>query len=311
MNGTSKIKPVTFEDVLTVRSDKLKELREAISSSKDLSKILGGTVQFRLVVDTNVILGDILWLVDGRTNNEAKTQLMETIEAETIDVYAPPTLFKEVEEKLPALALEKGLNVEQMRAHWEIYKVKITIAEPDSERVLIAREGVDPDDAEFLALAQTISAAGVISKDRHISLMGGNQISVQCITYLRNYSRATAIELNIKVNGIRFAVHGIAAARKLFEGIKALVDGISRAPDWVKLALFAGGLFIAFHPGARAGAIRALKFLLAGVQEATPVAISGIFEAASLATKQQTTAKIMLDKAMEELGRNETAANLP
>lgn len=308
MNGQAiERKSFSVADIFTVRSDKLKELRAVIHSWKDFSKILGGAVQFRLVVDSNVVLGDILWLVAERTNEIAKTHLMEAIEAETIDVYAPPSFFDEVEEKIPLIAAEKGLDINQMHVHWGIYKSKIKSAEPDSEKVRILKNGVDPDDADFIALAQTIVATGVISKDKHIGLMGGNQISIACITHLRNYSRATAIELNIKVNGVTFAVVGVAAIRGLFAGIKALIDGIGKAPDWVKFALITGGLFIALHPGARASVARVLNSVLAGISEATPVVISGIAEAVTLAQHHKAEAQGHLGKAMTELGRNKLA----
>jgi predicted nucleic acid-binding protein len=292
-------------DVFTVRSDKLKELRAVIQTWKESSAFFGGAVQFRLVVDSNVVLGDILWLVAARTNEAAKTHLMETIEAETIDVYAPPSLFEEVDEKIPLIAAKMGLDINLMYLQWEIYKTKLKIAEPDSEMVRVLKNGVDPDDAEFVALAQTIAAAGVISKDSHIGLMGGNQISVACITHLRNYSRDTAIEFNIKVNGVLIANVTVAAMRSLFAGIRALIDGIAKAPDWVKIALLAGALFVALHPGARASVVRGLKALLQGIGEATPFVIAQIAEAATLAEKHKSEAKVHLDKAMSELTRND------
>lgn len=54
------------------------------------------------------------------------------------------------------------------------------------------------DDAEFVALQKTIGAAGILSKDPHISMIGGNQVSLACIFRLRNYSRIAAIEMSIK-----------------------------------------------------------------------------------------------------------------
>lgn len=86
-------------------------------------------------MDANIILGDLIWLVSKRTNDSAKTQLMETIEAETIDIYAPPIFFDEVEEKIPLLATEKGLDINLMYEHWEIYKTKIKLSLPDSDKV--------------------------------------------------------------------------------------------------------------------------------------------------------------------------------
>ncbi|MDD2916015.1 MAG: PIN domain-containing protein [Gallionella sp.] len=300
--------PSRFEDVFTVRSDKLKQLRVVIQSWKESSAVIGGAAQFRLVVDSNVVLGDILWLVSGRTNENAKTQLMETIEAETIDLYGPPALFDEVEEKIPLIAADKGLDADLMYAQWETYKILIKLVEPDGEKVQTLKNSVDPDDAEFVALAQTIGAVGVVSKDRHIGQMGANHISVTCITHLRNYSRATAIELNIKVNGVLFATVSHAAIVGAYAGCKALIEGISKAPDWVKVALLVGGLFVFLHPGARASVARGLKTFLDGISEATPFVIAEIAAAIELAQKHNAEAQGHLGNAMKELGRNEVVS---
>lgn len=296
-----------LEGIFSVQSSKLKELRVAVRSWKESSAIIGSAAQFRLVVDANIILGDLIWLVSKRTNDSAKTQLMETIEAETIDIYAPPIFFDEVEEKIPLLATEKGLDINLMYEHWEIYKTKIKLSLPDSDKVQVLRGGKDPDDAEYIALEQTMGASGVISKNHDIRQMGGNQISITCITHLRNYSRSTSIELNIKVNGVMFANISVASIRGLFEGGKALINGIGKAPDWVKLALLAGGLFVVLHPGARTAVANSLKTVLQGIGEATPTIIALIAEAAVLAEKHKSEAQVHLDNAMKELERNNSA----
>lgn len=308
MNAPAKEKhQFNIENVFAVRSDKLKELRAVVRSWKQSSAVIGGAAQFQLVVDANIILGDLIWLVSKRSNISAKTQLMETIEAETVDIYAPPIFFDEVEEKIPLLATERGLDISLMYEHWAIYKTKIKLASPDPDKVQVLRAGKDPDDAEYIALEQTIGAFGVISKNHDIRQMGGNQISVTCITHLRNYSRATSIELNVKVNGMLFANISIATIRGLFEGGRALINGIGKAPDGVKLALLVGVAFVALHPGARASVLSSLKTVFAGIGEATPAVIALIAEAAVFAEKHKCEAQAHLDNAMKELGRNETA----
>lgn len=295
-------KPQSLAEFFVVRSEKLKELRVVIQSWNSSGSLFSGAAQFRLVIDTNVVLGDILWLVAERKSATAKTHLMESIEADTVQAYVPPTLFAEVEEKIPLLAAEKNLDEDVMFAHWEEYKSKLVVHEPDAELVRVLRNGADPDDADFVALAETIAAAGVFSKDGHIRKMGGNQISLGCITYLRDYSRATAIEVNIKVNGVMLANVSIAAIRGLLMGVRALIDGIQRAPDWLKFALLAGGVFIAMHPGARASVVRGLKSFLNGVAQATPVVIAHVAEAAALAEQHRQEAQGHLELAMKELG---------
>lgn len=288
----------------SVRSDHLKNLRAALHQWKELQPVLGDIAQFRVVVDTNVVIGDLLWLSGKRKNPDATTDLMEVIEAETVDIYAPPALFHEVEEKIPLLAEEKGIDVDQLRTQWEQYKPRLKIKEPKPERVTALQHGVDPDDAFFVALAEDISAHGVITKDRHIEMMGGNWITIECVTNLRDYSRAIAVNMNIKVSGVMLTGVALASVRQLLLGIKALASAISRAPDWVKIALLAGGLFIIFYPGARARLTQWVMAALEGIQDATPYVTEQIAEAAALAGKHGDEAKSHLEKAMLELDRS-------
>lgn len=295
---------LNLADFFAVRSEKLKELRSIVQSWKDSGTVIGVAAQFRLVIDTNIVIGDILWMVAERKSPSAKTHLMEVIDAETVQAYVPPVLFAEVEEKIPLLAQEMNLDKEVMLSHWAEYQKNLIVQEPNPERVRTLQNGADPDDADFIALAETIAAVGIFSKDSDIAKMGGNQISLECITYLRNYSREAAIEVNIKVNGVLLTNVSIATIRGLLTGVKALIDGIQRAPDWLKLALLAGGVFIALHPGARASVARGLKSVLNGVVQATPVVISHIAEAAALAEQHRQQAQGHLALAMSELGKN-------
>ncbi|WNB76409.1 PIN domain-containing protein [Methylomonas koyamae] len=304
---TPESQPLSTADIFTVRSDKLKDLRVVIQAWKGFNDIFGELVQFRLIVDTNVILGDLIWLVSKRKNKDAKTELMETIEAETIDVYAPPLLFIEVEEKIPDIASKKDLDVDQMLNEWQIYKSRIKISEPDSAIVNGLKSSVDPNDADFIALAQTISADGVLSKDKDIAQMGGNQITILFVTHLRNYSRATAIELNIKVNGMIFAYLSVTAFQGLFTGIQSLSSAARAAPTWVKFGLLASTVFVAAHPNSRANALRLLKTVLAGIADATPAVIGFIAEAAVLADSHKSEAQAHLNKALMELNKHPTS----
>lgn len=299
--------PVSADGIYSVRSDKLKELRALIKTWKDFEKVIGGAVQFRIVVDTNVVLGHIRWLAFKRKNETARTSMMEAIEAGTIDVYVPPSLFDEVEEHIDRIAEEEGQDREAMLAHRRHYQTKLKVCEPDNNKVQRLQGGVDPDDAFFVALAETVAAQGIVSNDHHIEKMGGNRISVDCIVSLRDYSRATAIELNIKCMGVMLGWTSIAAVRGMFAAIKALMDGISKAPDWLKLALLAGGAFCVLHPGAREVIVRGLKAVLAGIEEATPALISHLAKAATLAEQNKGEAQTHLSAALEELNRSASA----
>lgn len=295
---------LAIEDILSVRSDKLKDLRNIISGWESFSAYFEGLAQFKVVVDSNIVIGDILWLVSGRKNKTAKTDFMEIMAAQTVEVYAPPKLFIEVDEKIPLIAAEKGLDASLLFAEWSIYKLQLKASEPDVNKVQALKNSVDPDDAEFVALAQTINAAGIFSKDQHIAAMGGNQISVECITHLRNYSRHTVIDVNIKVNGILLASIGVAAVIGLFNTMKALMKSVQKAPDWLKIALIVAGIFALLHPKTRNNINSGLNKLLVGINEATPSIISKIGEVVNLAQNEGKEAQHHLNLAIKELNTN-------
>ncbi len=291
----------SLDYIFAVRSERLKQLREIVDSWESLRSVLGVAARFTLVVDSNVVLGDILWLVAERRDSSAKTQLMETIEAGTLDVYVPPKLLDEVEEKISLIAEEKGLDQGSMYAEWQTYQKVLKITEPDDENVELLRKGVDPDDADFIALASEVMAAGIFSKDKHIEMMGGNMISIQCVAALRDYSRATAVEMHIKVNGIILAIASISALRGLAHGCKVLFNRISIAPGWVKVALLVSLTYVALNPKARETVGNLLNSAFSHLRGATPHVLSFIAEASKVANEHQDKAKRHLEMAMAEL----------
>lgn len=289
-----------MSDAFFVSSQRLKDLRSICDGWEGLQSFLGKSARFSLVVDTNVVLGDILWLVAERRNPSAKTQLMETIEAGTLDVYVPPKLIEEVEEKIPLIAADKKLDVELMRVEWRLYRAMLKVGYPDEEIVKAHRLGVDPDDADFVALAQTIRAGGVFSKDKHIRMMGGNTISIECIGHLRNYSRSAAVELNIKVNGVMFSIVGMKSINALMKGGKQLIQRIGTSPDWVKALLFAGLAYVALNPRARESVGRYLNGFFLQLDDVLPKVLSAVAEASSIAKVRGAEAQSHLERARLE-----------
>ncbi len=302
-NAISNATSALSDSFLAVRSSKLKELRTSIGTLRQLNYPMVAIAKISLVIDTNIVLGELRWLSSKRRTDEAKTGLMEVIEAETVTLYAPPIFFAEVEEKIPLMATTQGLDAEVMRQHWDVYKTKITLAIPDEDLVRSLKSGVDPDDAEFVALQQTIGADGVLSKDAHIAAMGGNKVSLDCIFYLRDYSRTAAVELNIKVAGANFTLAGLTAIRACVAGIQALSRSITAAPDWMKFALLLCALLTIANPGSRAKVLGAVDSLLAGAASAVPAVLDLVAVAAQLANEKESQSKAHLAKALADISK--------
>jgi len=288
-----------------VPSDKLKELNDAIAAWKELAKQLEKAVQFRVVIDSNIVVGDIRWLTIKRKVPGARTALIETILAGTVDAYVPPELFKEVEEHLLRISVEDKISHAHLTQQWVAYKQYLKVLEVDSALVESYTDGVDPDDAYFIALAHLVAAAGIVSNDRHIKQMGGNQISIHCILSLRDYSRAKAIELNIKFSGLSLGIMSVVGFIGLFQAVKALIVAVQKAPDWVKITLVVAALVCVLHPGARKKITTFLTRALEGIKSASPQVAVHIAEAAAVAESNRLLAENHLKKAMQELEHHE------
>ncbi len=175
------------------RSDLLPTLRRAVESIDQLKHLVGPIAEFHVVVDANILIADLLWILEKRRSNTARTGLQECIRAETIIAYVAPTVVAEVEEKLPLITAERGLCHDAWRPEWGSYKSMLRIQEPDPVSLQRYADGQDPDDAPTLALADVIAASGILTRDSDIPAMGGNPIPVEFVLEMRDYSRKTAV----------------------------------------------------------------------------------------------------------------------
>jgi predicted nucleic acid-binding protein len=262
---------------------------------------LGLVAQFDLVIDTNIVIKELLWLTRSRRNPNAKSELVEAAEADTIKLFGPPALFEEVPKKIPVVAADLAVDADIMFEHWMEFKKYVQLAIPDQTFIDELQSGVDPDDAPFVALEKTIDAAGILSRDSHIAKMGGSTVPLKCIFYLRDYSRHAAIEMSIKVAGTSLLIAGITSIGAACHATRSLAAAYSRLPQWVKLTLVIGGLLALSNPKARVATANLAKRLTQGIASTTPIAIQLISDAACTASENQSLAKINLDRALSEL----------
>src|SRR5690606_7745893 len=120
--------------------------------------------QMNIILDTNVIISDILWLATKRKNPDARPSLLETIVSGTLKAYAPDFLLVELDKHLPRLSVERGIPLETLNKHWEEYRPYIelvAVEEPTEEEIAQAQ---DPKDLPYIKLQQKIGAK-IYTKD--------------------------------------------------------------------------------------------------------------------------------------------------
>ncbi|WP_143512648.1 hypothetical protein [Vreelandella utahensis] len=213
---------------MQARSDELPSLRSILSnqySAFGIAEIL----QVPLIVDASAIVSDIRWLARA-DNPDARTNLLEAIDAETILAYAPTFLEQEVEAKIQDLHEREGIGVKALEEQWERFRSKLNLVEcggPDETYH-------DPKDAPYVKLHEKIEAP-ISGRDVHFEKMGVPLVHVSVIATAKKYSREAAVEYSIKVAGIGSIVITAAMIDRVWQLVRHLGVQAQRLPSWVWL----------------------------------------------------------------------------
>jgi len=228
----------------------LDNLRQVIQSYSDLEKYIGSIFQLRLVIDTNAVISDLLWMA-RRKREENKTAIIEVIQAGTLIAYAPVQLKHEIEEHLPKIANKKNIPFEKMQNEWLAYQQYIEFIEIDEEELIKYENSVDPKDAPFVILSEILNVAGVISNDPHIEQLGGKRIALDIRLSLRDYSRSAAVAFSIRLGGVALSYVSVCLLAALGKGVGKLLQAIINLPDKAKMLLIAGLVLVFLMPSTR------------------------------------------------------------
>jgi predicted nucleic acid-binding protein len=277
-NNTPKEGPK--EPVL--RSDMLPILGRAVEADAQLKKLLGTIPQFQIVVDANVLLGQIKWATQ-RKDAAAKTSLCECILAGTIVAYVTPTIVSEVDEHLFDVAIKYKLSPKVCRSEWTILKQLLRVKEPDHAIVEKYINGQDPDDAPTLALADMLAASGILSRDSDIRAMGGNCIPDEFVVQARDYSRKATISISIEMGGYYVVIGAAQALPVLLGALKRSVTWTRSLPDNLKLIALTVLIFVVVHPRTRNSIVEFLE----GMGRRLPDALQIILYLADMAANNQ------------------------
>jgi predicted nucleic acid-binding protein len=230
-----------------IRSEMLGHLRKI----EGLKRLLGPLAQFVVVLDANIILGDLIWLVSKRKKPDARTELMECIQAGTIVAYITRTVLVEIDEHITTIAADKDLPEEALRQAWKTYRKLIKVRTPRKALVDRHKGGQDPDDAPTLALAKMLRADGILSKDTDIVAMGGLVIEIDFTRQARGYSRKTAVAATIRYSGgIALTVSWVVIDVAL-KSIKGFVARLRELPVLVQAIIFVAVIAIASNKKAQ------------------------------------------------------------
>lgn len=222
-------------------------------------------IRFHFIIDANVLLPDIRYLIKNMYADGARTGLLEVLQAKVVEFYAPTWLLDEMQEKVPLLAKRYGFSISQAFQVWEKFSEHIKFI--DSGCPADAPEGTrDPKDWPYIALQRELEHP-IITNDKDIPAMGGAVADIKVIASLRDYARSSANALSIVVGGtvvaaIPFAI--VASAISFLSGwIGRNLPGVSK---WLSIGAVVLILVLILYPPGRQWLKEKVKGLSSSVQ---------------------------------------------
>jgi len=235
----------------SIPSDNLLHLRELFINWQPFFRLLEIIPQFRLVIDTNVIIKELLYLVKSRKNPSARTGLQEAIDSGAVVALAPYKLRDEVLRHIPRLAEERGISEESLRRAWLEYQLRINFVDVGPISDEEAASAVDPDDLPFVYLYRKVNADAVVSGDRHIRAMGAHSIGPGLMIHIRDYARSRAPEVTLRAGTFMVTIPIVAGAHALVKLVTRAAKVVAKLPPGVHLMMLASALAVSAHPRSR------------------------------------------------------------
>src|SRR6266446_4836197 len=248
------------------RSEVLAFLRFLVDLSPTVKQLVGEIIELDLVLDTNVILEELLFLAKRRRDPAAKTALMELLAAKTVIAFFPQEALSEVEAKCDEIAQRYAIPRVTLTDLWAEYRRQIYVV-PTTHLPLRAEcEALrDPTDLPFVQARHLVGADAVLTRDADIGAARVPVLSrARLLLDLRDYSRNKAMQVGIVVGSGIIATIPIAG---LFTFIRWLVDVIRRIPRGLLWAAAAGIAIALLHPKSREFLIRTGKNVLHTVKD--------------------------------------------
>lgn len=236
----------TVADDINLDSSLLAQVRALAHAHSALANLVSGIAEFRLIIDANFVVSDLLQKI---RHPEWATAVEELIRCSVFVVIAPRWLETElVESALPQTAEKRGIPLEELKKHWGEYSKQLTWDETMTAPPVEIEGDVDPKDVPYVASQIMQDAVGVLSKDKHISRLGGTRLSFDFVLSARRYARTIVVSVGIRMSGMLISFVTVAA---LIEALKGLAILFSKLPPLVQAAVIATIIVAMLDPKSR------------------------------------------------------------
>lgn len=221
-------------------------LRSVIARLPALQACIGNIVQFRLVVDANFVIQELIHRI--RRPDHGPSAFEELIKATVIDVYAPRWLDMEMVTAIPKAAKRSKVSEAELHSKWMQFRTLLkwdeTLCEPGPPSGSVC----DPKDLPYVLLEQKLNADGILTKDAHIARLGGHPLTLDFVFTTRNYARSAVTNVSIRVMGV---VVPTVAVMAVVELLRRIAHGFGALPNPAKALLVVVGAIALLYPTSR------------------------------------------------------------
>lgn len=221
-------------------------------------------IRTAIIVDANVILGELRWMV---RNPGKESTLFQLASSKKVIAWVTETIVGEIEEHLMQVVQGRDMPVDDVERAWGTYRELLRIL-PDTEipapEVLESQlRQRDADDVPTLRGLYAFRPDYLISRDndiRSLQIDAGDPLRLWID--LRDYHTAQSMRVSLEVIGGFIGLGSVGAVYAIFQAAKAL----GKLPSWIKISL--GLLLMAVFtiPRSRSWVIRQLRQMAAQIQ---------------------------------------------
>jgi hypothetical protein len=234
-----------------LRSDFLPQLLALKEAFPALAPLLPQVLQLRLVVDADRVQGELRWRLRRRRHPAARSALHEAIDSGVLVLFAPRYVIDEIEKHLEEIADETGATVAEAKREWALFQACLCFYSPRSSPSP-GESYADIHDFSYLATWSELDSQGVYTKDRHLAAMGAPVVSVLIDTHLREYARASTVQIAVKVGSSFSMIVGWEFLKVVSRLLVQCLRRIRRLPPAVQIGLGAASVLSIAHPKSRA-----------------------------------------------------------
>jgi hypothetical protein len=259
-------------------SDALVGMRNLLASMRVLSPLLRELIQVRLVIDANIVQQEIRWRSARRRDPAARSSLHEAIDSGIVVALAPTFLKSEIEDHLSDISADTGVQLEQVRQHWQDFQAELNFYEPQwlGDRI----EGIDPDDLPYKSACEELGADAVYSRDADLRAMKVPVVSVSLDLTLRRHARSSSVVIGVTLGSGFTLMLSFESLRGMYRLIRKGITGFRALPACVQSCMVFGLFAIMAHPKSRARMIEAWSSVCGAVKILKPGVISAVVQIA-------------------------------